>query len=290
MDSRPQPRTSANLWRRLLRAPLIRIVLATVVVFVAVLLAQSFAHLFRDVVPGPLYYLMFVVVSVLVACLAYVAYVRVVERHSVSELSGEGAIKELGVGVAIGAGLVIFVVAVLWVLGDYEVAGTNAGMVLLVAFANDASGAVVEEILFRAIIFRISEEALGTWWALLISALLFGLLHVGEPGAVPVALAASVLLSCAYMLTRKLWMPIGIHFAWDFTQDGVFGVAAGAKGLLQADLTGPSLLSGGEIGIDASILALVVVLIADLYLLLMASRQGRLMEPPWRHRTRPSQP
>lgn len=245
-------------------------------------LAQGFAHLFKDAVPEPLYYLLYVAVSVVVACLVYVAYVRAVERRAVSELSGEGAIKELGVGVAIGAGLVIFVVAVLWVLGYYAVVGTNAGMVLLAAFANDASGAVVEEILLRAIVFRISEEALGTWWALLISALLFGLLHAGEPGAVPVALAAGVLLSCAYALTRKLWLPIGIHFAWDFMQDGVFGAAAGAKGLLRAELTGPSLLSGGEIGIEGSILALAVVLASGLYLLLRARRQGRLVEPSWR--------
>ena len=256
----------------------------------AVLLAQSFAHLFKEIVPGPLYYLLYVIVSVVVACLAYVAYVRVVERRAVSELSREGAVRELGVGVAIGAGLVIIVIATLWVLGYYVVAGTNAGTVLLVAFANDASGAVVEEILLRAIVFRISEEALGTWLALLISAVLFGLLHIGEPGAIPVALAAGVLLSCAYMLTRRLWLPIGLHFAWDFTQDGVFGVAAGAKGLLQAGLTGPSFLSGGEIGIEASILALAVVLIADVYLLLRASRQGRVVKPPWRHRVRPSQP
>lgn len=260
------------------------------VVFVAVLLAQSFAHLFSGVVPDPLYLLLFVVASVLVACLAYVAYVRIVERRTVSELSGEGAIKELGVGVAIGAGLVMVVVAALWALGYYVVVGTNAGTVLLVAFANDASGAVVEEILFRAIVFRISEEALGTWLALLVSALLFGLLHIGEPGAIPVALAASVLLCCAFMLTRKLWMPIGIHFAWDFMQDGAFGVASGAKGLLQAELAGPSLLSGGGIGIEASVLALVVVLVAGLYLLLRAARHGQLVEPPWRRRTLPSQP
>jgi uncharacterized protein len=290
LNSRPRPGTSASLWRRLLRSPLARVVLATVMVVFAVLLAQSFAHLFKEILPGPLYYLLYVIVSVVVACLAYVAYVRVTERRAVSELSREGAVRELGVGVAIGAGLVIIVVAAFWMLGYYVVVGTNAGTVLLVALANDASGAVVEEILLRAIVFRISEEALGTWLALLISALLFGLLHIGEPGAIPVALAAGVLLSCAYMLTRRLWLPIGIHFAWDFTQDGVFGVAAGAKGLLQAGLTGPSLLSGGEIGLEASILALAVVLIADVYLLLRASRQSRIVEPPWRHRVRPSQP
>jgi uncharacterized protein len=281
MDNGPRPGSSSNLWRRILRSPLIRAILAILVVGVTVALAQGFAHLFKDAVPEPLYYLLYVAVSVVVACLVYVAYVRVVERRAVSELSGEGAIKEIGVGVAFGAALVTVVVGILWVLGYYVVVGTNAGTVLLAAFANDASGAVVEEILLRAIVFRISEEALGTW-ALLISALLFGLLHAGEPGAVPVALAAGVLLSCAYALTRKLWLPIGIHFAWDFMQDGVFGAAAGAKGLLRAELTGPSLLSGGEIGIEGSILALAVVLASGLYLLLRARRQGRLIEPPWR--------
>lgn len=79
-------------------------------------------------------------ISVFVACLAYVAYVRVVERRGVSELSGEGATKELGVGMAIGAALVAVVVLALWVFGDYVVVGTSAGTVLLAAFANDASG------------------------------------------------------------------------------------------------------------------------------------------------------
>ena len=280
MDTRPG--SSANLWWRILRSPLVRIILATVVVAAAVAVVQSVVHLFKDVIPEPLYYLLYVVVSVLVASLSYLAYVRVVERRAVSELSGEGAFKELGVGVAIGAALVTVVFGALWVLGDYVVVGTNAATVLLIAFANDASGAVVEEILLRAIIFRISEEALGSWWALLISALLFGLLHAGELGAIPVALAAGILLSSAYVLTRRLWLPTGIHFAWDFMQDGVFGAAAGAKGLLRAELAGPSLLSGGVIGIEGSILALAVVLISGLYLLLRATRQGRLIGPSWR--------
>lgn len=111
-----------------------------------------------------------------------------------------------------------------------------------------------------------------------------------EPGAVPVALAAGVLLSGAYVLTRRLWLPIGIHFAWDFMQDGVFGASAGAKGILRAELAGPSLLSGGGAGIEGSILALAVVLISGLYLLLKAKQQGRLIGPSWRRRGVSSQP
>jgi membrane protease YdiL (CAAX protease family) len=87
-----------------------------------------------------------------------------------------------------------------------------------------------------------------------------------------------ILLSAAYVLTRRLWLPIGIHFAWDFSQDAV----AGANGLVRANLTGPSLLSGGDAGIEGSILALLLCLMVSAYLLLLGVQRGHIVQPPWR--------
>jgi hypothetical protein len=61
-----------------------------------------------------------------------------------------------------------------------------------------------------------------------------------------VGIEGGVLLSAAYVLTRRLWLAIGIHFGWDFSQDAIFGVGKGAKGLVVGELSGPALLSGGE--------------------------------------------
>ena len=129
----------------------------------------------------------------------------------------------------------------------------NAFAVLFVSLANDGAGAFVEEVLLRGVVFRISEERLGTWVALAISVVLFALMHLACSGATVVStlvvgVEGGVLLSAAYVLTRRLWLEIGIHFGWDFSQDAVFGVGSGAQGLVQGELGGPSLLSGGVPG------------------------------------------
>jgi uncharacterized protein len=123
---------------------------------------------------------------------------------------------------------------------------------------------------------------LGTWIALAISALLFAILHLTSAHAtatsvIVVGLEAGILPSAAYVLTRRLWLAIGIHFAWDFAQDYVFGLTNG--GLLQGNLSGPVLLSGGSNGIEGSILALALCLVVSAYLLWWAGRKGHIMRP-----------
>src|SRR5829696_839159 len=217
-------------WRALL-GPLGRIVLAIVLVVGAVAVAQVAVKVLRGVlsfggVVPALYYLAYLIVSVLVAYFVYRAYVRLVERRALSELSRRGAPTEMGVGMLVGLGLIGTTVGVLWALGFYSVAGTNAFTVVFVSLANDGAGAFVEEVVLRGVIFRITEERLGTWVALAISVVLFALLHLASPNAtvtstVVVGVEGGVLLSSAYVLTRRLWLAIGIHFGWDFSQDAV---------------------------------------------------------------------
>lgn len=76
----------------------------------------------------------------------------------------------------------------------------------------------------------IVEEALDTWSALVITVALFGLAHLGNPkgslyGAAAIGIEAGLLLGAAYVLTRRLWLAIGIYFGWNFMQAGVFGVS-----------------------------------------------------------------
>jgi uncharacterized protein len=99
-----------------------------------------------------------------------------------------------------------------------------------------------------------------------------------------VMLEAGILLAAAYMLTRRLWLCIGIHFAWNFTQGGIFSAAVSggtANGLLEAKLVGPVWLTGGAFGAEASVVAVVVCLAAGLLLLLAARRKGHVMLPSW---------
>ena len=133
-----------------------------------------------------------------------------------------------------------------------------------------------EETIFRGILFRMFDERFGLWWALVVSALLFGLIHIIQPNAsvwssVAIAVEAGILLGVAYKYSGSLWMPIGIHWTWNFTQGNVFGfpVSGGTKeeSILQSTLNGPDLLTGGAFGPEASIISMALGIAISVVLL-----------------------
>jgi hypothetical protein len=226
----------------------------------------------------------------------YVLAVRFMERRPVVELERKGAIRALTVGVLLGVGLFSVVIGLIAALGGYRVVGTGdiGGVVSLLA-ASLLAG-VVEELVFRGVVFRILEELTGTWLALALSAALFGALHFGNSGAtvwgaLAIAIEAGVLLGAAYVATRRLWVPIGLHFAWNFTQGGIFGVTVsgsgdGGEGLLTSRLSGPDLLSGGAFGAEASIFAVLLCLLVAVLFLRIAVQAGRIKPPRWSARAK----
>lgn len=234
--------------------------------------------------------LLSVFITVVAVGLTYYGFVRLIERRSVTELSLSSSIKELASGTVIGVVLFSATIGVLWTLGYYQVSGMNEWIDIFPWLVLAIISGVSEELIFRGLLFRVVEESLGSWLALAISALIFGLLHLANPnatlwGGIAIAIEAGVMLAAAYMYTRRLWLPIGIHFAWNFTQGAIFGVAVSgneAKGLLQSTLSGPSLLSGGDFGAEASIFAVLICLAAGIYFLQKSSQQGKFIQPFWK--------
>ena len=113
------------------------------------------------------------------------------------------------------------------VMGIYKIDGLNPVSYLLPALALPLSSGIFEELLFRGVLFRNFEEWLGSWISLVVSSLVFGLVHPDEPGRDGDGrrlhrVEAGVLLAAACMLTRRLWMSMGFHIAWNFMQSGVF--------------------------------------------------------------------
>jgi hypothetical protein len=140
--------------------------------------------------------------------------------------------------------------------------------------------AVFEELLFRAVLFRIVEQRWGTRVSLVVSFVAFALAHMSNDGisvlAVLITGVASLTLCGAYLLTRSLWLPVGLHFGWNYLYDGLFAVPVSghaARGWLQVTLSGPEWLSGGAYGIEASAITLLVWAIAAALLLRRALRR-----------------
>jgi membrane protease YdiL (CAAX protease family) len=280
--------SNRNWGRRIIQFPLTRIFLGLAALLVVISLTQGLLHQIPGSDQGILNLLGACVVA-LVGAFAYVGFVRIVEKRPAAELSLPVAAAEVGKGTLLGALLFTATIGLIALFGFYRITGVNEWTVILPLLGMSIVSGVIEEVLIRGILFRTMEESLGTWLALLISALIFGLMHIANPNAtlwsaLAIAIEAGIMLAAAYTLTRRLWLPIGIHFAWNFVQGGVFGVAVsgnGVRGLLQSTLSGPALLSGGEFGAEASIFAVIVCLAAGVYLIWAAWKKGNLLKPFW---------
>lgn len=224
----------------------------------------------------------------LAAIAAYALYVRWVERRSVTELSGQGALPELGVGLFVGAAMVLAVVGTLALFGVYQLHGVNTpGAEVGAGLAEMVFVGVLEELLTRAIVFRLVERSLGTAAALAISSLLFGLAHLpgDTAGALSVAIAvvAGIFFAAAFLLTRRLWLCIGLHVGWNFTLGYVFAIAVSGhsgKGFVVGELSGPAWITGGAYGLEASVFTLLALLIVGGWMLRWVAHKGHWV--PWR--------
>ena len=215
----------------------------------------------------------------------YAALVKVGERRWPGELAASAAPLDTLAGLAIGLVMFSVVMAILVASGAYEinyhgpaVAWHGAGLAV--------ESAVVEEVLVRGIVLRLMWRAFGPVTAFAISAALFGLGHVGNPGATAfttacVALEAGVMLGSFYALTGRLWVSIGVHAGWNFAQGYLFGakVSGGDFGeaiATSAPLNGrPDWLTGGIFGPEASLPALVICLTVGVAILWLAARGSR---------------
>lgn len=259
------PTDRPALLARLLANPVVRIVVGTVLTFAAVPLTMLIAsHLvdkpYRIVWPQLL-------AAVLAWC-GYGFYVRRVEQRQPGELALHGAARELGLGILIGAGLVAATFAVLALLGVYRLDGVNAlAITMLRPLADLVLVGMVEEMVFRGVIFGVVQRSLGNKPAVAISALLFALVHLPNEGISILAVAAvaayGVLQAALYLRTRRLWICIGTHVAWNYAVSTVFSSTVSghlaSDGLLRGQLVGKTIFTGGAFGVEGSLVTVLLI-------------------------------
>ena len=222
------------------------------------------------------------------ALVLYAFAVRLGEGRQPSELALRPALKGLAVGVALGLLLMVILMAVMAVSGLYTI--TWVGLVPVWGGLSLAvQAAVTEELWMRALLFRLLWRAFGPLPAFALSAVVFGALHLANPGATIVAgatVTVAGLMFCAlYTLTGRLWVPIGLHLAWNFAQGSLFGasVSGGDLGSSVAhstarDATG-AWLTGGTFGPEASVVALLLISLVTVGALVLAHLTGRFVVP-----------
>lgn len=282
----------APRWKRwLVLSPLARIV-----IFVAILGAMIFLLrvLFVTIgwagkaAPVPERYIGMLVMQLVPALGAYLFLVFAIERRRPAELAWRKVAPHGVLGFLGGVLLISAVVGVLWLFGSYQITGFNAdppwARQLLIG---GLGAAVAEETITRGVLFRVSEEGLGTWGALVLSALVFGFGHTFNQGAtiwssVAIAVEAGLLFGLLFHVTRSLPLCMGLHMGWNFTQGTLWGIpvsGVGDTGWVVSVRPGPDWLSGGVFGAEASVVAVAICSAVTLCLLAIALRRGTIVQP-----------
>ena len=202
---------------------------------------------------------------------------QLLRRKSLTELLGKFNmrwLKEFCLGGLAGSALMLVPALIMWFLGwvhwQWNPIGFSTLMSIVLLFVGVAAA---EELLFRGFIFQRLIAGLGQWPAQLILAGYFLLTHLNNPGmtgdvkilASINIFIASLMFGVAFIRTKSLAMPLGLHFMANLTQGGVLGF--GVSGTDQSGLLKPVFnevpewLTGGQFGLEASVLGLVCVVI-----------------------------
>lgn len=257
------------------------------VLFVLMLVVDAAGSGINGVADGnPVTGLIVGVVTAGLALGAYTLLVRYLEGRRPQELAPERARPELWRGALMGLGLFSVTIGLVAMTGGYDIRGWGSFGGALTTMGLMSCASVTEELAFRGALFRILEERTGTWGALAFSAIAFGGLHLINPdatfwGALAIAVEAGLMFGAIYAATRSLWLPIGLHFGWNMAEQGIYGTSvsgagSGTGGLLNAVVSGPQILTGGDFGPEASVFAVLVCLVPTVFFLRAAKRRNRI--------------
>lgn len=272
---------------KFLNYSLVRIVLGLVLSCASFIIAQqlvgklldltSIDNSFRNFIKG-------IIASVFVIT-GYILFYSKVEKRDITELSKKGIVKNIVFGILIGAAIQILTLFVISIPGQLQIVSVNPLSFVVTPLAVALSVAIFEEILLRGIIFRIVEEKLGSITALLLSALIFGGVHSMNPGSSIISSLCTGLVGfifgAVYVYSRSLWLPIAIHFSWNFVQSGIFGAVTSGNektsSLLTTEISGPEIITGGAFGPEGTIQAVILWSVVAIILSILIVKQNKLI-------------
>lgn len=207
------------------------------------------------------------------------------EDRKVTELKMSRLLPDIGRGFGMGTAVFAAVALIMWMCGVYRIESIQFDWKgLWLSFAFFAVVAVGEELCCRGVMQRMIEARWGTVPALITASLIFGFLHYGNDnsGVWPcLAIAFMAVEGASFFYSGNLWMPIGVHWGWNFAQGNIFGMAVSGgdmgSSMITATLNGPYILTGGGFGGEASIITFVLSTALAGWLIYEGVRKGHFV-------------
>ena len=279
--------------QRILNSPLTRIILGLLLCFTVFILAQQLVGKvldlttidknFRNLIKG--------IIASSSVILTYIYFYRKYEKREIVEFSGTGILKNTILGIIIGTTLQGLTILVIYFWGNFRIISVNPFSSVIIPFVVAFTVAIFEETLLRGIIFRIVEEKLGSYISLAISAIIFGGAHLLNPDSSVISTICigivGFMLGASYIYSRSLWLPIAIHFSWNFVQSGILGAITSGNeptgSLFNTNISGVEIITGGAFGPEGTIQATIFWLLVSIIFMVLITKQNKLIKPFWKN-------
>ena len=194
-----------------------------------------------------------------------------------------GWLRDLLLGSLIGIASLLVAAALATAVGGFQFAlnpsgiSTAVGKTLLVSCLVFVPAAAAEEIVFRGYPLQTMTRAHLAWVGLMLTSIFFASVHLSNPNVVPGftllnTTLAGIWLGVAYLRTRSLWLPLGIHWSWNWMMGAVLGLpVSGIENLTPAPLlratdVGPAWLTGGTYGIEGGAACTIALLLSTVFI------------------------
>ena len=190
----------------------------------------------------------------------------------------KGWLKDLAIGFGIGFGALAVAVAIASKGLKFSLSDDGLRAVVMSLIGSSALlfvAALAEEAIFRGYGLQTLSRAKLAWLGVLLTSVPFGVVHLDNPNVVPGVtfantVVAGVWMSVAYLRTRSLWFPLGIHWSWNWALGWFFGLpVSGLKlvshPLLEATDSGPKWLTGGTYGLEGGVAAMIPLVIVTIF-------------------------
>lgn len=255
---------------------LVMFLLAAAVIWGAVAAGLGIAGISSQELEGP---------GMLVALLSATALMTRLVNRKPFRAAGlgrtRGAFRDLALGCLLGLLMMGGIFVIELALGFVHLESRSLGPMDWLRIVSSSAlmfliAAVAEEILFRGYLFQSLMQGVTFLPAAIGISLLFALAHLGNPGPTVFAIVniglAGLWLSFAYLKTRTLWLPVGLHFSWNFCQTVLFsfptsGIRMEDRTLFSLNQGGPVWITGGGFGPEGGALATIAIVFCTWHIL-----------------------
>ena len=194
-------------------------------------------------------------------------------------------VRESTTGILLGIGMITLGYLLLLAMHEINFVGTSPDATsILLSIVLFVAVAFNEELIFRGYILGNLMLSMNRWVALLVSSVFFSLLHMGNAHFTLLGffsiLFAGLLLGLPYIFTRSLWLPIALHFSWNYFQGTIFGFSVSGNAeysLIRQSRQTDTMWNGGEFGFEGSILAVGFLAIAIAAMIVFYRRKEKLL-------------